>query len=67
MVFLKATRPLECINAAFLIGFGLFSLLNYYDYLALPSYRRFNILPAWGWGLVAAFGVAQLLAVLAGN
>ena len=24
--FIKATRPLECINAAFLIGFGLFSL-----------------------------------------
>ena len=62
--FIKATRPLECINAAFLIGFGLFSLLNYYDYLALPSYRRFNILPAWGWGLMAAFGIAQLLAAI---
>ena len=62
--FIKATRPLECINAAFLIGFGFFSLLNYYDYLALPSYRRFNILPAWGWGLVAAFGIVQLLAAV---
>ena len=32
--------------------------------MALPSYRRFNILTACGWGLVAAFGVVQLLVAI---
>ena len=53
--FIKATRPLECINAAFLIGFGFFSL---------PNYRRFNISPALGDLIV---GSGAVLPTLHGN
>lgn len=61
--FMYATRPIECINTAFLFSFGAISFINYWDLLTMPSYLRFNIITNWAWFLMVLAGIAQLTAL----
>lgn len=63
-LFLRGTRVVEFINAAFLLGFVIPFLYNFDAVLALPSYRKFAVASsALWWILIGALGIAQIIAM----